>query len=291
MEKKRVFFVKSEGLQVTNWFETLLHHIPQIEFVEKVEDCDVVCIGDLTTNDHASNVTLIASYRLQYAKKPVCIFVHDDPDKPMAFVASIQCGLRLFRTSMCASLQNSHETFLPSFQCADQKYECLPALQNEDRVSIGFVGAKTSSDRVRACELLSQDARFRCSFVIRNAFHGHFDEAQQQKHNQEYKENLARNMYQLCCRGTGNFSHRFYEVLASGRVPVLPDTDIVIPKHVPSEVWRNCVVLVSNVESIPDALYAFHMTHDMQAVQKNCRQMWYDYLSYQGFAHVVASFL
>ena len=290
MDKKRVFFVSSEGMQVTHWFATLLRCIPEVEFVNSIEECDVVCIGDLTTNNHLSNVTTIASYRLQYAQKPLCIFLHDDPDKPMGFVA-ITSGLRLFRTSMCASLQESYETYMPSFQCADQKYECLPVLQNEGCIRIGFVGAKTSNERVRACELLTQDARFRCSFVIRNAFHGHFNQVEQQRNNLEYKANLTTNMYQLCCRGAGNFSHRFYEVLASGRIPVLPDTDIVIPNHIPPQVWRNCVVLVSNVETIPDAVYAFHMTHEMQLVQHNCRQMWSDYLSYEGFSRVVASFL
>ena len=47
-----------------------------------------------------------------------------------------------------------------------------------------------------------------------------------------YQNHMLRNSYILCPRGYENFSFRFYETLAYGRIPVLIDTDTVLPPNV-----------------------------------------------------------
>jgi len=47
-----------------------------------------------------------------------------------------------------------------------------------------------------------------------------------------YQNHLLRNTYILCPRGYENFSFRFYETLSYGRIPVLIDTDTVLPPNV-----------------------------------------------------------
>lgn len=47
-----------------------------------------------------------------------------------------------------------------------------------------------------------------------------------------YQNHMLRNTYVLCPRGYENFSFRFYETLAYGRIPVLIDTDTVLPPNV-----------------------------------------------------------
>jgi hypothetical protein len=47
-----------------------------------------------------------------------------------------------------------------------------------------------------------------------------------------YQRHMMRNTYILCPRGFENFSYRFYETLACGRIPVLIDTDTVLPPGV-----------------------------------------------------------
>jgi hypothetical protein len=44
-----------------------------------------------------------------------------------------------------------------------------------------------------------------------------------------YQEHMLKNTYILCPRGVENYSFRFYETLAFGRVPILIDTDMVLP--------------------------------------------------------------
>jgi hypothetical protein len=48
----------------------------------------------------------------------------------------------------------------------------------------------------------------------------------------EYRTHLTSNTYVLCPRGTENYSYRIYETLAYGRIPVIIDTDIVLPDAV-----------------------------------------------------------
>lgn len=58
---------------------------------------------------------------------------------------------------------------------------------------------------------------------------------------EEYTNHMMRNTYILCPRGAENYSYRFYETLSYGRVPVLIDTDVVLP---PGINWKELAVIV-----------------------------------------------
>lgn len=68
--------------------------------------------------------------------------------------------------------------------------------------------------------------------------------------------------YVLCIRGSGNYSGRFYMALSAGRIPVVVDTDIVIP----FESELNIVKIPTNsIESIGDfILEHFNNTTDQE---------------------------
>jgi hypothetical protein len=48
----------------------------------------------------------------------------------------------------------------------------------------------------------------------------------------EFINHLERNTYIVCPRGTENYSYRIYETLGRGRIPIIIDTDIVLPKEI-----------------------------------------------------------
>ena len=48
----------------------------------------------------------------------------------------------------------------------------------------------------------------------------------------EYRNHLERCTYILCPRRIENYSFRIYEALSSGRIPIIVDTDIVLPKEI-----------------------------------------------------------
>ena len=48
----------------------------------------------------------------------------------------------------------------------------------------------------------------------------------------EYKDHIERSTYVVCPRGTENYSFRIYEALNRGRIPIIIDTDVVLPKEI-----------------------------------------------------------
>ena len=69
-----------------------------------------------------------------------------------------------------------------------------------------------------------------------------------EKYKFEYWNNMLDSPFILCIRGNGNFSVRFYETLALGRIPILIDTDCVLPLS--NEIdWNKHCIIVSNGNS------------------------------------------
>src|SRR4029079_10402097 len=67
----------------------------------------------------------------------------------------------------------------------------------------------------------------------------------------EYLNHLQSSTYVLCPRGSENYSYRMYETLSLGRVPVIIDTDTVLPKEIKWE--KFCVIIPYNrIENIYD---------------------------------------
>ena len=85
--------------------------------------------------------------------------------------------------------------------------------------------------RRKALKALSRDARSETKFIIRDSFSGNAntisgDPAQLR---QEFIDSIVSADFVLAPKGDANFSSRFYETLSLGRIPVLIDTDMVLP--------------------------------------------------------------
>jgi len=76
---------------------------------------------------------------------------------------------------------------------------------------------------------------------------------------QQFLDNLQRNAYALCVRGADNYSWRFYEALSLGKIPILIDTDSMLPleDEIP---WDHFVVRVpsTRLPELPDWLWEWH---------------------------------
>ena len=57
----------------------------------------------------------------------------------------------------------------------------------------------------------------------------------------EYKAHMLRSTYIVCPRGTENYSFRIYEALNLGRIPVIIDTDTVLPDFID---WKDLAIIV-----------------------------------------------
>ena len=107
----------------------------------------------------------------------------------------------------------------------------------------------------------------------------------------EFVENIRGSDYIVCVRGSGNFSTRLYETLCMGRIPLIIDTDCVVP-FAGLEEWKKLAIWcpASDIESAGARVAAFHAAltpQDFIDSQRACRHFWAERLSPEGFfAHM-----
>jgi hypothetical protein len=152
--------------------------------------------------------------------------------------------------------------------------------------------------RARALRALASDDRVETRFDVRSrAFRLNDksgDPVWRQARIHRFYDNLYDSDYALCIRGNGNWSIRFFEALAVGRIPVFVDTDCVLPDV--GIDWRTFCVWVDDrdIRSLPARLLEFHesMTPgQFLEKQEECRRIWVDRLSRQGFMNYLAKSL
>ena len=99
--------------------------------------------------------------------------------------------------------------------------------------------------RKKAMETLQRSPLVETSFIARDFFsiNKHTIKLPREILRAEYLENITYSDFVLAPKGDGNFSVRFYEALALGRIPVLVDTDCSLPLQ--GEInYSACVVRV-----------------------------------------------
>lgn len=139
----------------------------------------------------------------------------------------------------------------------------------------------------RAIRSVSTDFVERTNFMGGAAPKGQSIPPIEKRVRQDFRENLARNQYGLAMRGAGNFSYRFYEILAAGRIPVFINTDCALPleNRIP---WREHCVWIEgkHLEQGEQQLLEFHRRlgpEGLRKLQKKNRALYEDYLSVGGF--------
>lgn len=106
-----------------------------------------------------------------------------------------------------------------------------------------------------------------------------------------YIENMQNTHFTLAPRGYGNFSMRFYETLAMGRIPVLIDTDMRLPleDRIP---YDKFIVRVpcDKMKLLSRYVLDFYNRHDEESwinAQKQARQYFENYLYMPAFLRIV----
>lgn len=103
----------------------------------------------------------------------------------------------------------------------------------------------------------------------------------------QYFKNILDGDYVLAVRGRGNYSMRFYEAMACGRIPLFVDTDCVLPLESTAD-WSNLIIRVDKgrIRGIDRDLLGRHraMTEEeFTERQRNCRRLWEQALTMSGF--------
>jgi hypothetical protein len=143
--------------------------------------------------------------------------------------------------------------------------------------------------RNKYLKYLENNINIKTKFVLRNKYRAG---AKTQKDLEittfEFYQNINECPYTFCMRGAGNFSVRFYETLAMGRIPVLVNTDCRLPFSEDID-WNNHCLIIdkTNVKNIDSCLLQFHQSilkKRFQHIQESNRKLWETYFTkYQFF--------
>lgn len=135
--------------------------------------------------------------------------------------------------------------------------------------------------RYKALRQLEKNSDITTRFIYRSKYRaGATSLKERELTTREFFDNLNGSPYTLCMRGAGNFSVRFYEALALGRIPVLIDTDVVLPLENKID-WKSHVCWINAGASIAETLLAFHKKytdHEFIELQHSNRKLFTDYL-------------
>ncbi|MCA9370800.1 MAG: exostosin family protein [Candidatus Peregrinibacteria bacterium] len=241
--------------------------------------------------------------------KHLVVFWHGDSDRPFPSDDAI-----VFRTSAYRGSQRPNEIMMPAYAEDLLDGELTVRLKHGGKPIVGFCGwadyknfknrigtlvqnmltrdkarVKGITYRMRAIAHLQQSDRIQQNFIIRRSYSGNSStiKTDPKKARQEYIENLLGSDYALVIKGDGNYSYRFYEALSLGRIPVLLDTDCILPLE--DEIaYSECVLRVpyadlSRLSDIVANHYSSISRDDFIAMQKKAREVFETYLRVDSF--------
>jgi|SRR3989344_4031876 len=143
--------------------------------------------------------------------------------------------------------------------------------------------------RRRAIKALQASAIVDTAFLIRDFYSANKytikgDPAELRK---EYIKNIVNSDFVLTPRGDGNYSIRFYEALALGRIPVLIDTECVLPLEDTID-YKKFVVFVpyadiKNTDIYIRKFWDARDSNEFQSAQKLARDTFMKYLKLDSF--------
>lgn len=215
-------------------------------------------------NDKDSRIYQICDTAKKYNKKVIAFYTDDNTDN-----FQLPENLILFRTSVTKNNIKKNERVMPALH-PDHFSGFIDCYK-----SLGFCGQNTQL-RHKIFQALQQ-TNIKTDFIIRQGFWAP-EINSKIKARKQYYQNLINNKFALCIRGSGNFSFRFYEALCFGRIPVLIDTDTVLPFSNKID-WSEHIISLKfeEIQNLPNLLE--QSKHDMQ---KN-RNLWEKYFSIEGY--------
>lgn len=221
------------------------------------------------TNSHLIQQTLMSYSVGIYAKSVVYVFLVTDNSDPF----TIPDNVRFYRTSLLKSQMVKNEFLLPFvWECQGAPFE---PLLKQDKPIVGFCGL-ISPSRIDALRAIYGCPEIMTNFIGRDQFWGGRPHAPDLVN--DFLENIRTSHFTVCNRGAGNFSMRFYQTLACGRIPVLVNTDMEFPFT--NEIdWSSIIVVADTESELVEKIVDCWNTRDIVAMQHQCRAIFDSYFS------------
>lgn len=297
-------------------------------FVDAIEDCDVVILP-LTIDYMLENGLKSQVYQMiqsaQNSDKDMWVFCSGD------FGLTLNLDrVFVFRMADFKSTASRFSVVMPPFIKDPFKEiysETIAPLSKPLKPTVGYVGLakggflkyittavlifkrnffiftkKIASDyfrfypsshiRLKYLKIIQSSQEIESHFICRDKYAAGVKTAEQKaKATLEFYENIKNNLYTFCMRGYGNFSVRFYETLAMGRIPLFIDTDCILPLEKIID-WKNYVLHVDEKEinDLNKKVIQFHQSKTeeyLHEMQKSNRLLWENYLTRENyFGHI-----
>jgi len=199
----------------------------------------------------------------KYINKIIIILIADDYD---GIIKSYN-NMIILRTSLYKSLIKPNEIVLPYIWSKyDIKFE---ALKKTVKPIVSFCGL-ASKYRINLLNKLKENENINCNFIIQKNFKGDLDPKENKR---RFVENILNSHFVVCNRGTGNFSMRFYETLNLGRIPLILDTDILLPLEDKID-YENTIIIGKTEDEIIEKLLYVWENKDIELLQKECYNLY-----------------
>ncbi|MBS4070824.1 MAG: hypothetical protein KGZ90_05820 [Algoriphagus sp.] len=141
-------------------------------------------------------------------------------------------------------------------------------------------------ERARILKKL-QATDLRTDFILRSRYKaGASSLDEKEKVEEDFYQNIDKSLFTVCLRGMGNYSVRFYQTLAMGRIPILIDTDSVLPFS--SEIpYDQFILKVSfqdrfNLKPIIESFVKSKTEDELISIQKLARECWIQHFQTKG---------
>jgi hypothetical protein len=258
--------IEHVGIWNEGLFSKLRYHSNHTK-VNSIEECDIAVIP-FKFNNVDERIKQNCTNALKHNKRVVAFYNDDDAE-----TYNLPNNLVLFRTSLYKSKQLSNEKSLPTL-IPDQfpSYIDLPDKAENTTVAFcGFVG----NNRLQIIE------KFKSLYNNTNmVYNSMFWPQTDSKHKTKglFYNNLLSSSFSLCIRGLGNFSYRFYEALSFGRIPVLINTDCVLPFENVID-WSKHIISVNEnqMSLLPDLISSCNIS------PASNRKLWQTFFSAEGY--------
>jgi len=196
-------------------------------------------------------------------------------EKPtIGFVGHAQSGFRKYLKERISHLKFNIKRFLGSIKADSQAFY------------------PSSLKRVKYLSKLELSNALDTQFILRKNYRaGANTKAIKEESTKAFYNNMFNNSYTFSSRGVGNFSVRFYETLAVGRIPILLNTDCRLPLYNIINWKKHCLILdEKSKDTLETQIINFHdslSNKDFEALQKSNRDLWLNKLEREAYFKVI----
>ena len=207
--------------------------------------------------------------------KKIIIFILDDYE----FELSSYPNQIIVRSSADKSLLKYNEVILPFLW--NPVYKPFEPLKKGEKPIVGFCGWR-SKYRYEILKKIRYEERIEENYIIRDKFMG----GHRLSDNviDDFDKNMKESHFIICNRGTGNFSMRFYQTLASGRIPIVVDTDMQLPLCGIVD-YSEVIIMGKSVEKVIERLLWVWDNKDIIEMQQKCSEFYDKYLHYDNYGY------